>query len=120
MFYRSAWAQPTIVVSGTKCEGAAMTSARSVGVGLASHCGGGHDRSGRCSVLCSLGRRGLRQPLWWQKRQVRAQHFPLLVLSAWDQPATLVAGTTDQVTALASDGFVGMGLDIRSGGGHNW
>ena len=42
---------------------AALDSVRSVGVGSASHCGGGHDRGRRCSGFCSIGRRGLSQPL---------------------------------------------------------
>jgi hypothetical protein len=134
----------SFVVAGTKCQDAALASVRSVGVGLdshcgcgqdrsgrcsglcsigrrgsASHCGGGHDRSGRCSDLCSPGRRGLRQPLWWQERHLRAQHWPLFGLSAWAQPVTVVAGTADQVSSLASVCLVGMGLDIRCGGGHD-
>jgi hypothetical protein len=40
----SAWAQPATVVAGTKVEGAALASLRSMGVGSTSHCGGGHDR----------------------------------------------------------------------------
>jgi hypothetical protein len=45
LFARSAWAQPaTVVMPGTTAEGAALASVLSVGVGSASHCGGGHDR----------------------------------------------------------------------------
>jgi hypothetical protein len=61
--YLSAWAQTCTVVVNTSCEGAGLASVRLVGVGTANNYGGAYDISGRCSGLCSLGRRGLRQPL---------------------------------------------------------
>jgi hypothetical protein len=42
-FAQSAWAQPATAVAGTTGEGAALASVRSVGVGSASLCSGGHD-----------------------------------------------------------------------------
>jgi hypothetical protein len=44
MFDRSAWAQLSNVVAGTKIEGAALVSVLSVGVGSASHWGDGDYR----------------------------------------------------------------------------
>jgi hypothetical protein len=70
--------QATVVVEGTKVEGAALTSARLVGVGSASHCGGEHDRLGLCSDLFSRGRRGLSKPLCWRERPVRPLLWPLV------------------------------------------
>jgi hypothetical protein len=43
LFDRSAWDQPTTVVAVTTCDGAALASFRSVGVGSTSNCGSGHD-----------------------------------------------------------------------------
>jgi hypothetical protein len=43
LFAWSAWAQPATVVAGTTVQGAAPASVRSVGVGSARNCGGGHD-----------------------------------------------------------------------------
>jgi hypothetical protein len=43
LFVRMSWTQPASAVAGTKGEGAALASVRSFGVGLASHCCGGHD-----------------------------------------------------------------------------
>jgi hypothetical protein len=40
----SAWAQPAIMVAGTTGVCAALDSVQTFGVGLASHCGSGHDR----------------------------------------------------------------------------
>jgi hypothetical protein len=51
------------VVADTAGEGVALVSVPSVGVGSARHCGGGHDRLGRCSGPCFLDQRGLKQPL---------------------------------------------------------
>jgi hypothetical protein len=65
----STWAQPTTVVTGTTGEGAALAYARSVGVGSAFHCGGGHNRRPLCSGLCSLRRHGLSKQLSWGTRQ---------------------------------------------------
>jgi hypothetical protein len=36
--------QQATVLAGTTCESVALASVRLVGVGSASHCGGGHDR----------------------------------------------------------------------------
>jgi hypothetical protein len=135
LFARSAWAQPASVLAGMPDEGAALASVRLVdkglgsrcgggqhrsrrclvcvrlvGVGPAIHCGGGHDRSGHCSGLCLLGRRGLRQPLWWRTRLLRALLWHLFALSASAQTATMLAGTKIQDAALASVRLVIMGL----------
>jgi hypothetical protein len=59
----SAWAQPATVVAGTTDEGAPLASVRLVGMGSARHCGKEHGSRGRCSGLCSRGRRGHSQPL---------------------------------------------------------
>jgi hypothetical protein len=61
------------VLASTTVEVAALDSVRLVGLGSASHCGGGHDSSGRCSRLCLLRRRDLSQQMWWGAGQVRAQ-----------------------------------------------
>jgi hypothetical protein len=63
LFDWSAWAQPATVVAGTIGEGDVLACVQSFGVGSTSHCGSGHDVGGRCSGLCSLGRRGFNQPL---------------------------------------------------------
>jgi hypothetical protein len=44
LFGRSAWPQAATVLAGMICEGAALASVRSVGVGSDSYCGGGHYR----------------------------------------------------------------------------
>jgi hypothetical protein len=44
LFAWSALSQPAIVVVATTGEGAALASVRSVGVGSASHSGGGHEK----------------------------------------------------------------------------
>jgi hypothetical protein len=119
LFTLSAWAQHANVVVGKTDHCAALASLRLVGVGPASHCGGGHDRSGRCSGLCSLGRHGLRQPLWWRTLQVRALLRPLFALSAWVQPGSVVVDLSDKGGALASVRLVFKGLDSRCGGGHD-
>jgi hypothetical protein len=111
-------AQPATVVAGTTDEGAALVFVRSVGVGSYIHCGGGHDRCGRCTDLCSLGRRGLSQPLWWRARHVRALICPLFARSALAQPDTVVAGTTGEGAALATVRLVGVGSASHCGGGH--
>jgi hypothetical protein len=118
VFDRSAWAQPATVVSITKFEGGPLASVPSVGVGSGKHCGGGHDGRGRCSGLCSLHRRGLRQPLWWWARHVRALLWPLFVRSAWAQPATVVAGTTGKGASLATGRPVGVVTASNCDGGH--
>jgi hypothetical protein len=67
LFTLSEWAQPATLVPGTTGEGAAL--------------------------LCSIGRRGIRQPVV-EAQQVRALFKPLIALSAFTQPATVLAGTT--------------------------
>jgi hypothetical protein len=62
----TACAQPATVVAGTTGEGATLASFRLLGVGSTTECGGVHDRSGRCSGLCSLGGRGLSNPMCWR------------------------------------------------------
>jgi hypothetical protein len=69
------------------------TLIRSVGVGPASHYGGGHYRRGRCFGLCSLGRRG-------------------------QETATVVADTTAEGAALASVPSVGVDSVSHCVGGH--
>jgi hypothetical protein len=76
-------AQPATVVVGTTGEGASLASVPSVGLGSASHCGGGHDSCWRCSGHCSLGRRRLSQPLVWRGRQLSALLWPLFARSLW-------------------------------------
>jgi hypothetical protein len=44
LFSLSSWAQPTTVVASTTVKGADLAALLSVGVGSASHCGGGHVR----------------------------------------------------------------------------
>jgi hypothetical protein len=102
LFDRSAWGQPATVVADTTGEGAGLVSVLSVGVGSATHCGGGHDMRGRYSGLCSLGRQGISQPLWCRKRVVRVPLWPLFACSAWAQTDTGLDGKTDDVTAQAS------------------
>jgi hypothetical protein len=102
MFAWSSWAHPGSVEAGTTWEGGALASLRSVGVCSASHCGGGHVSGMRRSSLCSIGRRGLSQPLCWLARQVRALLWALFAWSSSAQPATVVAGTTGEGFALAS------------------
>jgi hypothetical protein len=114
LFARSAWVQTATVVVGKTDQGAAPASVRLVGVGPASHCGGGHGSSGRRSGLFSLGRHGLRQPLWWRTRQVKALLRPLFGRSAWAQPASVVTGMSNQVAALSSVRLVGK--DSHCGG----
>ena len=109
LFSRSACAQPDNVVKGTSCEGDDLISVRSVGVVSASQCGCGQERSGRCSGLCSIGRRGARQTLLWRAHQVSAVLCPMLAWSAWAQTATVLAGKTGKSAALASVRSVGMG-----------
>jgi hypothetical protein len=63
LLYRSALAQTATVVANTTGEGCHLTSVRLVDVVPDRYCGFGHDNTGRFSGLCSLGRRGLSQPL---------------------------------------------------------
>ena len=90
-------------------EAVALASVRSVSVGSASHCAGRHVICGGCSRLSSLGGRGISQALLCRARQVMAVLWPLFDCSAWDQPATVVAGTTFEGAALASLRFIGVG-----------
>jgi hypothetical protein len=119
LFARSAWAQPATVVAGTTRESAARASVHSVGVGPASHCGGGHDRWGRCFCQWSPGRRGIREHLWRRSHQVRALLWPLFPRAACAQPATVEAGTTCQGAALAFVSWVFVGSASHCGGGHH-
>jgi hypothetical protein len=119
LFPPSAWAQPVTVEAGTKCEGAAIASVCSVGVGTASHCGGGHVKRWRCFSICSLGRRGLTNPLFWWARLLRALLWPLFAVSAWALPATVEACTTGEDDALASVRSVGVGPAYHCRGVHD-
>jgi hypothetical protein len=118
-FALSAWTIATSVLAGTTCEVAALASVRVVGVRSASHCGGGHDRGGRCSGLFSIGGRELRQPRCWRARQVRTLIWPLFDRSTWAQPDTVLAGTTVEGAILASDRSVGVGSISHCGGEHD-
>jgi hypothetical protein len=82
-------------------KGRILASVTSVGVGLASQCGGGQVRRGRLSGLCSIGRRGLSQPLMWQERQFMALVCPLFDGLAWALAPTVVAGATVEGADLA-------------------
>jgi hypothetical protein len=42
LFTCSSWAQPATVVADTSGEGGTLVSVRSVGMGSARNCGGGH------------------------------------------------------------------------------
>jgi hypothetical protein len=106
-------------VAGTTVEGAALASVSLVVVGTDNHCVSGNDRLGRCSGLCSLGRRGSSQPLWWRARKVRALLWSLFALSAWDQRATVEAGKTGEGAALASVRLVVVRTVSHCGCGHD-
>jgi hypothetical protein len=69
-------------------------------------------------VLCSLGRRGLSQPLWLRALRVRALRWPLFGLSSWAQPATVVVVTTCESAGLASVRLVGVVSVCHCVGGH--
>jgi hypothetical protein len=64
LFVRSACAQPATVVAYKTFHCAALAPVRSVGVGSSSHCGGGHNRLGRCSGISWLGLGRISQRLW--------------------------------------------------------
>jgi hypothetical protein len=119
LFARSAWFQAATVVAGATGEGAGLSFSRLVGVDSDSLCCGGHDMSGRCSGLLSLGLPRLNQPLIWRARQARALLWPQLARSGWAQPATVVAGTTGEGADLASGHSVGVGSANHCGGGHD-
>jgi hypothetical protein len=70
------------------------------------------------ALAFSLGRRGIRKPLWWRARQVRALFRPLFARSALTQPATVVAGTTGEGAGLAYDRLIDVGPGSHCGGGH--
>jgi hypothetical protein len=106
-------------VAGTTVEGAYLDTDRFFGVGSGSHCVGGHDSSGPCSGLGSLVRRGPSQLLCWRLGQVRVVIWPLLALSAWAQPATVVAGTTGDGANVAFVHLFGMGPASHFFGGHD-
>jgi hypothetical protein len=144
LFARSAWDHPATVVAGTMCEGAVLASVLLVYVVSYSHIGGWHDRSGRFCGLCSLGRRGLRKPLWWRALNLRVQLWPLFACRrgpreplwwlscqvrvlmwtlfawlSWAQPSTVVAGKTGEGAAMTSVSFVVVVSNSHCGGGHD-
>jgi hypothetical protein len=51
---------------------------------------------------------------------VRSLLWPLFGWSAWAQTASVVADTTDEVTALASVRLVVVGSASYCDGGHDW
>jgi hypothetical protein len=105
---------------GKTGEGAALASVRSVGVGSANPCGGGTTGDGAALASVRLvGVSSYRQTLCWRARQVRALLWPLFVLSAWAQPATVVADTTGEGAVLASVRLVGVGPASHCGGRHD-
>ena len=106
------------MVAGTTGEGVALAAVRSIGLGLASHCGVGKYRSGRCSGLCLLSRRWLRQQLWRRARQVRALLGPLFAGSACAHPATVVACKICEGAALATVRTIGVCTSSLCGVGH--
>ena len=110
----SARTEVATIVTGTTGEGTVLVCVRSVGGGLASDCGGGHDSCGGCSGLCSLGRRGHRQPICWRERQERALLCRLIELLASALSATLLAGAKGEGAALAFCSFGGRGLKTAS------
>ena len=108
------------VAAGTTGEGAVLASACLVGVDSTSHRGGGHVLLRRFSGLCSLGQRGLSQPLWWRARIVRALAWHLFARFSWAQPGNVMAGTIVDGADLASVRFVSVSSDNHCGGGHVW
>jgi hypothetical protein len=106
-------------VAGTIVEGADMASVRLIVVRSTSHCGCVHDRTGRCSGLCSLVRRGLSQRLLCRTRQMRALLWPLFSWSAWAQPAIVMAGTKFEGATLASVLWFGVRSASHCGGEHD-
>jgi hypothetical protein len=93
LLFRSAWVQPATVVAGASGEGAALHSVPSVGVGQASHCGGG--------------------------KKVEGAALATVRLIGEAQPATVLAGTTDKGAALDSSRLFGVGSGSHCGGGHD-
>jgi hypothetical protein len=115
------------VLDVTTGNGAILCSVLLVVVGSNSHCFGMHDRRGRCCGLCTIGGRGLSQPLWsrnvrcdrcsglsslgrrgsnqplsWRERYSRALLWPLFAWSGWAKSVTAVAGTTGEGATLTS------------------
>ena len=119
LFNRLAWALTASVMAGVTCEVAALASDRSAGVGLRSHCRGGHDSCGRCSGLGSLRRLGIRDALLWRARQVRALIWFLIAWSAWTQQATVVARKKVEGAAPGLFRCLGVRLASQCGGGHD-
>jgi hypothetical protein len=142
LFAWSSGSQPATVVAGTIGEGAILASVHFSVVGSASHCGGehegegtalasarfvgvfsaihgcGHDRRGRCCGICSIGRRGLSQALWWLDRHLRALLWPLFAWSALAKPATLLAINIVEGAAPASPRPPALRLVGLCGGSH--
>ena len=144
LFALMAWDHPATVVADTAGECADLASVQFVGVGSASHCGGGHYTRGltsslcslrwrgisqplcwrsrqskRCSGLCSLGRRGLNQLVWWRAQQLLALLSPIFARTAWTQPATVVAETSGEGAALVSVRSIFVGSACHCGGGQD-
>jgi hypothetical protein len=117
LFAQTAWAQPATVVAGITGEGDGLALSPFVGVGTTSHCGGGNDWFGRCSVFCPLGRRGLKHPKCWRARQLREMLRLLFARSAWAHPTTVVGHTTCEGGALAFVRLVSLGPTSHFGGG---
>jgi hypothetical protein len=106
------------VVSDTISEMASLASVRLVSDFSASQSGGGHERWGLFFSLCSLGRRGLNQALWWRAQQLRALLCPLFTWSEWAQTNTVVAGTTGDGADVSTVLLVDLGSSSHCGGGH--
>ena len=96
------------IVAETTGEGTALVSVRLVDVGSASRCVGVHDKWGRCSGLCSLGRRGLKTTLCWQAQELREMLRPLLARSTWALNGTVVAGMICEGGTLKFDRLFGV------------
>ena len=73
----------------------------------------------RCSGLCSLGRRGLNQPLCWRARNLKAQFYPLFDQLVYALAATVVAGDTYEGASLVSVRSAGVGSVSHFVGGHD-
>jgi hypothetical protein len=115
---RSAWAQQFTVVAGTTVEGCDLASVRLVDV-LRKPLLWGQFWCWRCLCIFELGRRWLGQPLWWQGSQLKALLMTLSARSDWAQTATVVAESTREGAALASDRLVGVGPASHCGVGYD-
>ena len=113
------WDQPGTDLVDTTAEGAVLASVRSVDVGSGSHCSDGNDCIGHCSGLCSLGLRGVSQPLWWRARQVMAILWHLNARWTWDQPGTVEVDTTDEGAILATIPSVDLDTGSHCVSGHH-